>query len=337
MQPSQTQPELRVVLPKVFVAELSRTRHPFPTGTSWMACCPRQSPHSTGRRWPTCRRPGVRRTSRLCRHQGRGRACRYRAGIPHATPLRAFDRWPLWKPLSTNPTIDPMRATGSGLHPDAPGHRELHLATGPQCTAVRPAGPPRPGAQPRLAGPSRRGPSQPCRRAAADASEARGRPVLRADGRRPGMEGVPYHRRKVDHGGFVRFTAKMLADADPATRASRRLVRWSTSWSPSSCRPLPSSTSAVPPPSRRPASTPHSSLMTSSVVTCSLISLGLSARCPRAGRPRDPPRWCRHDRRAHRAREGLGARPPRLSCWQRAGAPRHPSPGGGGCGGPGQG
>ncbi|WP_179382293.1 TauD/TfdA family dioxygenase [Streptomyces sp. SA15] len=33
------------------------------------------------------------------------------------TPLRAFDKWPLWKPLGTNLTIDPMRATGSGYNP----------------------------------------------------------------------------------------------------------------------------------------------------------------------------------------------------------------------------
>ncbi|MET8248307.1 hypothetical protein ABZV31_30220 [Streptomyces sp. NPDC005202] len=34
-----------------------------------------------------------------------------------ANPLRAFDRWPLWKPLGTNLTIDPMRATGTGYNP----------------------------------------------------------------------------------------------------------------------------------------------------------------------------------------------------------------------------
>ncbi|MFE4666027.1 TauD/TfdA family dioxygenase [Streptomyces sp. NPDC056716] len=33
------------------------------------------------------------------------------------TPLRAFDKWPLWKPIGTNLTIDPMRATGSGYNP----------------------------------------------------------------------------------------------------------------------------------------------------------------------------------------------------------------------------
>lgn len=32
-------------------------------------------------------------------------------------PLRAFDQWPLWKPLGTNLAIDPMRATGSGYNP----------------------------------------------------------------------------------------------------------------------------------------------------------------------------------------------------------------------------
>jgi len=32
-------------------------------------------------------------------------------------PLRAFAQWPLWKPLGTNLSIDPMRATGTGYNP----------------------------------------------------------------------------------------------------------------------------------------------------------------------------------------------------------------------------
>ncbi|MGH4013909.1 MAG: TauD/TfdA family dioxygenase [Pseudonocardiaceae bacterium] len=34
-----------------------------------------------------------------------------------ATPFRVFDRWPLWKPLTTRLDVEPMRAMGTGYNP----------------------------------------------------------------------------------------------------------------------------------------------------------------------------------------------------------------------------
>jgi hypothetical protein len=145
-----------------------------------------------------------------------------------ATPLRAFDKWPLWKPLGTNLTIDPMRATGSGYNPL---HIDVVNATLPPdysaLLCVRPD-------------PRGRGHSlvSQLRRAVERLSDEE-RELLAesvySDGAFYDLTGVGenYNPFPVLDGrpaaeGFVRFTAKMLPEmdvTDPHTSAVRALER----------------------------------------------------------------------------------------------------------------
>ncbi|MFE7129341.1 TauD/TfdA family dioxygenase [Streptomyces sp. NPDC057638] len=142
-------------------------------------------------------------------------------------PLRAFDRWPLWKPLGTNLAIDPMRATGAGHNPL---HIDVVNATEPPdysaLLCVRP--------DPRGEGYSivshlRRAVD----RLSDDERALLAEPVFH-DGAFydltgvgtefdpfPVLDGLPPTK------GFVRFTAKMLPgmDLDPHTSAVRALER----------------------------------------------------------------------------------------------------------------
>ncbi|MFG3370552.1 TauD/TfdA family dioxygenase [Streptomyces sp. NPDC048156] len=144
------------------------------------------------------------------------------------TPLRAFDKWPLWKPLGTNLAIEPMRATGSGYNPL---HIDVVNATRPPdysaLLCVRP--------DPRGEGYSL---VSQLRRAVQSLSdeerELLAEPVFR-DGAFFELTGVgteyapfPVLDQLPADGGFVRFTAKMLPDMDPSdphTSAVRALER----------------------------------------------------------------------------------------------------------------
>ncbi|MEV0445338.1 TauD/TfdA family dioxygenase [Streptomyces spectabilis] len=144
------------------------------------------------------------------------------------TPLRAFDRWPLWKPLGTNLEIEPMRATGSGYNPL---HLDLVNTTLPPdysaLLCVRP--------DPRGGGASL---TASLRRAVArlsqDERDLLGQPVFH-DGDFFDLTGVgeeldpfPVLDELRPEEGFVRFTAKMLPDMDPRdphTAAARALER----------------------------------------------------------------------------------------------------------------
>lgn len=145
-----------------------------------------------------------------------------------ATPLRAFDQWPLWKPLGTNLAIDPMRATGSGYNPL---HIDVVNATLPPdysaLLCVRP--------DPRGEGFSI---VSQLRRAVARLSDDErallAEPVFR-DGAFYDLTGVgdeyapfPILDNLPPAEGFVRFTAKMLPEMDlrdPHTSAVRALER----------------------------------------------------------------------------------------------------------------
>jgi hypothetical protein len=145
-----------------------------------------------------------------------------------ATPLRAFDRWPLWKPLGTNLAIDPMRATGSGYNPM---HLDIVNSTWPPdysaLLCVRPD-------------PKGQGHSlvSQVRRAVDRLGYAHTELLTHPryeDGSFVELTGVgeelkpfPVIDGHSPLGGFVRFTAKMLADADPDdpyTKAARALER----------------------------------------------------------------------------------------------------------------
>ncbi|MEV5358035.1 TauD/TfdA family dioxygenase [Streptomyces sp. NPDC052693] len=145
-----------------------------------------------------------------------------------ATPLRVFDKWPLWKPLGTNLTIDPMRATGAGYNPL---HIDVVNATNPPdysaLLCVRPD--PR-GEGYSLVSQLRRAVD----RLSDDERALLADPVYR-DGDFYALTGVgdDYNPFPVLDGlppaeGFVRFTAKMLPDMDkddPHTSAARALER----------------------------------------------------------------------------------------------------------------
>lgn len=145
-----------------------------------------------------------------------------------ARPLRAFDRWPLWKPLDTNLSLDPMPATGSGY---GPMHIDVVNSTWPPdysaLLCVHPA-------------PEGQGHSLVSQvRRAVDRLSYRDAELLS----HPKYEGGAFHELSgvgrewtpfpvIDGrsplGGFVRFTAKMLADADlddPYAKAARALER----------------------------------------------------------------------------------------------------------------
>ncbi|MEU7116149.1 TauD/TfdA family dioxygenase [Streptomyces sp. NPDC046182] len=145
-----------------------------------------------------------------------------------ATPLRAFDRWPLWKPLGTNLTIDPMRATGSGYNPM---HIDVVNSTlPPDYSALLCVRPDPRGQGHSLVSQVRRAVD---RLGYADA-ELLTHPKY-VDGAFFELTGVgeewkpfPILDGLPPLEGFVRFTAKMLADADPADpyiKAARALER----------------------------------------------------------------------------------------------------------------
>lgn len=145
-----------------------------------------------------------------------------------ATPLRAFDRWPLWKPLGTNLDIDPMRATGTGYNPM---HLDIVNSTWPPdysaLLCVRPD-------------PKGQGQSLVSQvRRAVDLLGYAEADLLShpkyEDGSFYNLTGVgeEWNPFPITDGlppmeGFVRFTAKMLAGADPDdpyTKVARSLER----------------------------------------------------------------------------------------------------------------
>ncbi|MCG7202350.1 TauD/TfdA family dioxygenase [Streptomyces arenae] len=145
-----------------------------------------------------------------------------------ATPLRAFDKWPLWKPIGTNLAIDPMRATGSGYNPL---HIDVVNATQPPdysaLLCVRP--------DPRGQGYSLVSQLRRAVERLSDDERALLAEAVYADGAFYALTGVgdDYNPFPVLDGlplaeGFVRFTAKMLPDmdlSDPHTSAARALER----------------------------------------------------------------------------------------------------------------
>ncbi|MER7047945.1 TauD/TfdA family dioxygenase [Streptomyces jumonjinensis] len=143
-------------------------------------------------------------------------------------PLRAFDRWPLWKPLGTNLTIDPMRATGSGYNPL---HIDVVNATEPpDYSALLCVRPDPLGEGNSIVSHLRRAVD----RLNDDERALLAEPVFH-DGAFYDLTGVgtEYDPFPVLDGlpaseGFVRFTAKMLPDmdlTDPHTSAARELER----------------------------------------------------------------------------------------------------------------
>ncbi|MFF4506598.1 TauD/TfdA family dioxygenase [Streptomyces sp. NPDC001401] len=145
-----------------------------------------------------------------------------------ARPLRAFDRWPLWKPLSTNLAVDPMRATGSGY---VPMHIDVVNSTWPpDFSALFCVRPDPKGQGHSLVSQVRRAVD----RLSYGDAELLSHPKYE-DGAFHDLSGVgrewtpfPVIDGHSPLGGFVRFTAKMLADADPDdpyAKAARALER----------------------------------------------------------------------------------------------------------------
>jgi len=145
-----------------------------------------------------------------------------------ATPLRAFNAWPLWKPLGTNLAIDPMRATGSGYNPM---HLDIVNSTWPpDYSALLCVRPDPKGQGHSLVSQIRRA----VERLGYTDAELLTHPRYE-DGSFYDLTGVgeelnpfPLIDGHSPLGGFVRFTAKMLADADPDdpyTKAARALER----------------------------------------------------------------------------------------------------------------
>ncbi|MET7773756.1 TauD/TfdA family dioxygenase [Nocardia sp. NPDC005366] len=142
------------------------------------------------------------------------------------TPLRVFDKWPLWKPITSRLDVDPMRAFGVGYNPM---HLDLVNATEPPdisglfCIQPDPFG---------------EGYSlvSNVRHALADLDDADrkhlAKPVFR-DGVFFDVSGIgaEYDPFPIVDGlppseGYIRFTAKMLGERDPddpATLAALRL------------------------------------------------------------------------------------------------------------------
>ncbi|MGK5533169.1 TauD/TfdA family dioxygenase [Streptomyces sp. URMC 129] len=143
-----------------------------------------------------------------------------------ASPLRAFDRWPLWKPLGTNTDIDPMRATGTGYNPL---HIDVVNSTLPPdysallCIRPDPRGRGESLVSQLRRAVSRLGPAD-LRLLSEEAYRDGSFHDLTGVGREwnpfPVLDGLSKSK------GFVRFTAKMLAGADPDdphTKAARAL------------------------------------------------------------------------------------------------------------------
>ena len=145
-----------------------------------------------------------------------------------ATPLRVFDRWGLWKPLGTNLAADPMRSTGVGYNPL---HIDLVNATLPPdysvLLCVRP--------DPQGAGHSLVANLRQALAALPPEDVALLQAPVFTDGAFYDLTGVgeEYKPFPILDGlpagqGFVRFTAKMLAERDPDdpyTRAARAFER----------------------------------------------------------------------------------------------------------------
>jgi hypothetical protein len=139
-------------------------------------------------------------------------------------PLRAFDRWDLWKPIGTNLDIDPIRATGIGFNPL---HIDIVNATHPPdysallCVRRDPMG----------LGYNLVSNLREARWSLTQRDERLLRDAVFSDGSFYDLTGVgreydpfPIIDDLPPRSGFIRFTAKMLADRDPQdphTRAAR--------------------------------------------------------------------------------------------------------------------
>jgi hypothetical protein len=145
-----------------------------------------------------------------------------------ATPHRAFERWPLWKPLGTNLTIDPMRATGAGYNPM---HIDIVNSTlPPDYSALLCVRPDPQGQGHSLVSQTRRAVERLSYEHQELLKEAHYSDGAFFDLNGVGLEWNPFPILDglPDTEGFVRFTAKMLADADPdlpAIQAARALDR----------------------------------------------------------------------------------------------------------------
>lgn len=145
-----------------------------------------------------------------------------------ATPLRAFDRWPLWKPLGTNLDVDPMRATGTGYNPM---HLDIVNSTWPpDYSALLCVRPDPKGQGQSLVSQTRRAVDRLSYAAADLLSHQKYEDGAFYDLTGVGKEWKPFPI--IDDlppmEGFVRFTAKMLAGADPDDpyiKAARSLER----------------------------------------------------------------------------------------------------------------
>lgn len=150
-------------------------------------------------------------------------------------PLRVFDQWPLWKPLETKLCVEPMRAMGVGYNPL---HIDVVNSTCPPDFAVLLCVRPDPlGGGHSLVAPLR----DALRRLPGPTVELLSEPVYR-DGAFFELSGVgqeyapfPIVDGAPESVGFVRFTAKMLAERNPVeahTLAARALetellaLRW---------------------------------------------------------------------------------------------------------------
>lgn len=130
-------------------------------------------------------------------------------------PLRAFDRWPLWKPLGTKLCVEPMRAMGVGYNPL---HIDVVNSTCPPDFAALLCVRPDPlGGGHSLVAPLR----EALRRLPEPTVGLLSEPVYR-DGEFFDLSGVgeeyapfPIVDGEPESKGFVRFTAKMLPERDP--------------------------------------------------------------------------------------------------------------------------
>ncbi|MEU7140410.1 TauD/TfdA family dioxygenase [Nocardia sp. NPDC046473] len=141
-------------------------------------------------------------------------------------PLRVFDKWALWKPITSRLDVEPIRAFGVGYNPL---HLDLVNTTRPpDISGLLCVWPDPLGEGFSLVSQIRRAVA----RLDATTCQALAQPVFR-DGAFFDVSGVgaeynpfPILDELPADRGFVRFTAKMLGDRDPddpATQAARRL------------------------------------------------------------------------------------------------------------------
>ena len=130
-------------------------------------------------------------------------------------PLRVFDKWPLWKPLGTNLTVEPMRAMGVGYNPM---HIDVVNSTRPPDLVALLCVRPDPLGEGYSLVASLR---EAVRRLPEDVIARLAEPVYR-DGAFYDLSGVgeeyapfPIIDGAPERDGFVRFTAKMLVGRDP--------------------------------------------------------------------------------------------------------------------------